>query len=158
MAPFYSFTMKSIDEVDQSLSEYKGKVLLVVNTASKCGYTPQYEEMEMLYEKYNAKGFEVLAFPANNFLWQEPGSNTEIKNFCTLNYHTTFPIFAKISVKGKEIHPLYKYLTTESPFKGAIKWNFNKFLINKEGEVVHRFDSSVKPMSKEITEAIEKWL
>src|SRR3989338_2371633 len=152
----YSFTAKTIDGQEKNLGDYKGKLLLVVNTASKCGYTPQYKTMEELYQKYNAKGFEILAFPANNFRSQEPGTNEEIKNFCALQYKTTFPLFSKISVKGDDIHPLYQYLTSQSGFEGPISWNFNKFLISPDGHVLARFDSKTDPMSAEIISAVEK--
>ena len=150
--------MKTIDGQDKSLADYKGKALLLVNTASKCGYTKQYQGMEELYNQYKNRGFEILAFPANNFLFQEPGSNEEIKKFCELKFKTTFPLFAKTSVKGKDINPLYQYLTKESGFNGDISWNFNKFLIAPDGKVIARYDSKVEPTSKELTEALEKIL
>lgn len=151
----HSFTMNDIDGKPVDLSVYKGKVLLIVNTASKCGYTKQYAGLEKLYETYKDKGFEVLAFPANNFMGQEPGTNEEIKAFCSLKFKTSFPLFAKSSVKGEDINPLYKYLTEGSPFKGGITWNFNKFLVNADGEVVARFDKGVDPMAPEVIAAIE---
>ncbi len=154
----YAFTAKTIDEKDKNLAEYHGKLLLIVNTASKCGFTPQYKGLEALYEKYNSKGFEVLAFPANNFMGQEPGSNEEIKNFCMLKFKTSFPLFAKISVAGGDIHPLYQYLTNESGFNGPISWNFNKFLVAPDGKVVARFASKVDPMSPELVGEVEKYL
>ena len=153
------FPVKDIDGKPVELSKsYGGKVLLVVNTASKCGLTPQYEGLESLYGKYKAKGFEVLAFPANEFGGQEPGSNAEIKTFCTTNYQVTFPIFSKIVVKGKGIHPMYSFLTskeTDPKFAGEIGWNFTKFLVNRKGEVVARFAPTVKPDSPEVAKAIE---
>ena len=155
------FTMTDIDGGQVKLNKYKGNVLLVVNTASKCGYTPQYEGLENIYKKYNAQGFYVLGFPANNFMGQEPGTNEEIKEFCTLKYKTTFPMFAKISVKGADQHPLYNFLTnpkTDPEFSGDIKWNFNKFLVDRNGKVVARFDSKATPESPEVTAAIEKYL
>ena len=152
----YDFTVKSIDGKDVSLSDYKGKTLLIVNTASKCGFTPQYKGLEALYEKYESKGFVILAFPANNFMGQEPGTNEEIKNFCLLNYKTEFPIFSKISVKGKDIAPLYQYLTKESGFDGDISWNFNKFLIAPSGKVVARFGSRATPDAPELVSKIEE--
>jgi glutathione peroxidase len=152
----YDFKMKSIDGKSTPLAKYKGKVLLIVNTASKCGYTPQYEGLESLYEKYRERGFEVLAFPANDFGQQEPGTDAQIAEFCSLNYQTTFPLFSKITVKGKGIHPLYAYLTKESPFPGEIKWNFNKFLVGPDGQVAARFDSKVEPLSADVTDAIDK--
>jgi len=129
-----------------------------VNTASKCGYTPQYRSLQALYEKYRNKGFVVLAFPANNFRNQEPGNNEDIKNFCYLNYRTTFPLFSKISVGGNDVDPLYQYLTSQTAFAGPITWNFNKFLVNPKGEVVARFATPVDPMSPEVIAAIEKVL
>jgi glutathione peroxidase len=155
------FKMKDIDGSDVKLSKYKGKVLLFVNTASKCGYTPQYEGLEAIYNKYKDQGFYVLGFPANNFGAQEPGTEAEIKEFCTLKYHVTFPMFAKISVKGDDQDPLYKYLTskeTNPQFAGDISWNFNKFLIDRDGKVVARFSSKDTPESPEVTAAIEKYL
>lgn len=154
----YDFKMKSIDGKTAPLSKYKGKVLLIVNTASKCGYTPQYEGLESLYEKYRERGFEVLAFPANDFGQQEPGTDAEIEKFCSLNYKTTFPLFSKITVKGKGIHPLYAYLTKESPFPGDIKWNFNKFLVGPDGQIAARFDSKTEPLSADVTDAIDRLL
>jgi len=154
----YGFTVEDIDSKTQSLSAYKGKVILVVNVASKCGYTYQYEGLEKLYQTYKDRGFVVLGFPSNDFLGQEPGSEEEIKNFCTLTYGVTFPMFAKISVKGKEAAPLYQYLTSKSDngkFGGAISWNFNKFLIGKDGQILKRFDSKVAPDSAELTGAVE---
>ncbi len=155
------YKMKDIDGNDVKLKKYKGKVLLVVNTASKCGYTPQYEGLQAIYDKYNAQGFSVLGFPANNFGGQEPGTESEIKEFCTTKYKVTFPMFAKISVKGDDQDPLYKFLTskeTNPQFAGDIKWNFNKFLIDRKGNVVARFDSKEKPDSEAVTQAIEKYL
>ena len=152
---FHGFTVKTIDGADQSLSAYRGKTVLVVNTASECGYTSQYAGLEELYRKYRARGFEVLAFPANDFLGQEPGSNEEIKKFCSTKFHVTFPLFAKISVKGKGIHPLYSWLTTRPGLSGAVSWNFNKFLVDPAGNVVARFGSSVKPESTELTKKLE---
>jgi glutathione peroxidase len=152
------FHIKDIDGKDVDLAKYKGKVLLIVNTASQCGLTPQYKELEALYEKNKDKGFEILAFPANEFGKQEPGSNEEIKEFCSSKYSVTFPLFSKIVVKGKGIDPLYEYLTskdTNPKFAGEIKWNFNKFLVNKKGEVIARFEPKVKPSTKEVTTAIE---
>ena len=154
----YAFTVKTIDGQEQSLAAYKGKALLIVNTASKCGFTPQYKTLEALYSHYKDRGFEVLAFPANNFMNQEPGTNGEIKKFCELKYKTTFPLFAKISVKGKDIHPLYQYLTSESGFSGPIKWNFNKFLVNPEGKVAARYDSYVDPLAPPLIQDVEKIL
>ncbi len=154
----HAFKMKTIDGEEKSLGDYKGKALLVVNTASKCGFTPQYKSLEALYEKYKGRGFEVLAFPANNFMGQEPGSDSQIKEFCSLKYKTTFPLFSKISVKGEDMHPLYRYLTKESPHKGDIKWNFNKFLVNSEGQVVARYGSMIDPLSKDLVKELESVL
>jgi glutathione peroxidase len=155
------FTMKSIDGNDVKLDTYSGKVLLLVNVASKCGYTPQYRGLESVYRKYKEQGLVVLGFPANNFFWQEPGTNEEIKMFCTTKYNVTFPMFAKISVKGGEIHPLYKFLTskqTNPEFSGAISWNFNKFLVDRAGKVVARFSSKDEPESEKVEQAIEQAL
>jgi glutathione peroxidase len=155
------FTMKDIDGKDVKLKKYKGSVLLVVNTASKCGYTPQYESLQATYEKYKAQGFYVLGFPANNFGGQEPGTNEEIKEFCTSKFKVSFPMFAKISVKGEDQDPLYKFLTskeTNPNFAGDITWNFNKFLVDRKGNVVARFTSKDKPDGEAVTQAIEKYL
>ena len=161
MASIHSFTLKNIDGKDVSLGEYKGKVLMLVNVASKCGLTPQYEGLQKIYSKYKDRGLVILGFPANNFMGQEPGTEEEIKNFCSLNYNVTFPLFSKISVKGDDIHPLYKFLTdkeTNPEFGGEIKWNFNKFLVDKNGRVIARFEPRVKPESDEVMQAIEKAL
>jgi glutathione peroxidase len=158
MTNIYDCTMKDIDGKDVSLASYKGKVLLLVNVASKCGFTGQYAGLETLYKTYRDQGFVILGFPANNFLGQEPGTESEIKNFCTLNYGVTFPMFSKISVKGDDIHPLYAFLTakeTNPTFSGSITWNFNKFLIGKDGAIIGRFGSRTKPDSKELAAAIE---
>jgi len=155
------FKARDIDGKDVKLKKYKGNVLLVVNVASKCGYTPQYEALQATYTKYRDKGFYVLGFPANNFGGQEPGTETEIKEFCTSKYGVTFPMFAKISVKGEDQDPLYKFLTskeTNPEFAGHIKWNFNKFLVDRHGKVVARFEPKVKPDSPEVSAAIEKYL
>ncbi len=150
--------MKTIEGQQRQLSDYKGKVVLVVNVASLCGYTPQYEGLEHLYEKYKDRGFIILGFPANNFRGQEPGSDQEIKKFCSTKYNVTFDMFSKISVSGEDQHPLYKYLTTDSPFPGDIKWNFQKYLIGRDGEVKAKYLSSVKPTDKELVEKIEQLL
>jgi len=156
----YSFTLNSIDGKPAPLADYKGKVVLMVNVASQCGYTPQYSALEAIYEKYKDKGFVILGFPANNFGAQEPGTNEEIKTFCTRKYSVTFPMYSKISVKGADQAPLYTYLTKETGpgLTGDIKWNFTKFLVDKNGNVVKRFEPAVTPDSKEVTEAIEKQL
>lgn len=159
-AGFYTFTLNSIDGKPAPLADYKGKVILVVNVASQCGYTPQYSALESIYEKYKDQGFVILGFPANNFGAQEPGTNEEIKTFCTRKYSVTFPIYAKISVKGSDQAPLYAYLTkdTEPAIRGDIKWNFTKFLIDRNGQVIQRFEPAVTPDSKEVVSAIEKQL
>jgi glutathione peroxidase len=155
----HDFKVKTIDGKEASLSQYKGKALLIVNTASECGYTPQYAGLEALYEKYKDRGFAVLGFPSNDFGAQEPGSNAEIKKFCELRYKTTFPLFSKIPVKGPDADPLYKYLTG-LPGKqgGAITWNFNKFLVTPDGKVIEHFDSKVEPMSPDLTAKLEQVL
>ncbi len=156
----YSFTLNSIDGKPAPLADYKGKVVLVVNVASQCGYTPQYSALEATYEKYKDQGFVILGFPANNFGAQEPGTNEEIKTFCTRKYSVTFPMYAKISVKGPDQAPLYAYLTKDTApgITGDIKWNFTKFLIDRNGNVVQRFEPAVTPDSKEVVAAIEKQL
>jgi len=157
----YDFTMLSLDGKAVKLDSYKGKVLLIVNTASKCGFTKQYDGLQELYELYKNDGLVILGFPANNFLHQEPGSNQEILNFCRLSYGVTFPMFEKISVAGKDIHPLYKYLTDKKAnpkFGGKISWNFNKFLISKEGRIINRFGSATVPFDKHVINAIEEAL
>ncbi|NTW71946.1 MAG: glutathione peroxidase [Eubacteriaceae bacterium] len=166
----YDINVKTIDGKETTLEEYKGKVLLIVNLASKCGFTPQYEGLQKLYSSLGSKGFEILGFPSNQFR-EEPGTNEEIKSFCQLNYGVTFPLFDKVEVRGANIHPLYKYLSEKAPFQGwdlndatqkkfhginaernpeflddgSVKWNFTKFLIDKEGKVVKRFDSWITP-------------
>ncbi len=151
----YDFTVNTIKQEPVPLAEYKGKVLLIVNVASKCGFTPQYEGLEALYEKYKDKGLVVMGFPANNFMSQEPGTNEEIGAFCKSKYGVTFPMFSKISVKGDDKAPLYKFLTASG---GEIPWNFTKFLIGKDGKPIQRFDPKVKPDSAELTSAIDKAL
>lgn len=151
----YDFTMDDIDGKPVNLSQYRGKVLLVVNTASFCGNTPQYSDLEKIYETYQEKGFEILAFPANNFGQQEPGTNQEIKTFCFTKYSLTFPLFSKISVKGEDKHPLYRYLTEQSPFPGEVEWNFQKYLIDRSGNVVARYHHRTKPLSDEIVRGVE---
>jgi glutathione peroxidase len=152
------FAMKTNDGKEKPLSDYKGKVLLIVNTASECGYTPQYQGLEELFQEYEAKGLVILAFPANNFGAQEPGTDAQIKQFCTLKYKVTFPLFAKTSVKGADINPLYKFLTTKAGFDGDISWNFNKFLVDPNGKVVARFGTRVDPMAEEVTKKLEEIL
>jgi glutathione peroxidase len=157
-AALYGFTMKTIDGKPKSLGDYRGKALLIVNTASECGYTPQYAGLEKLYESYRGRGFMVLAFPANDFGAQEPGSDAQIKQFCSSRYGTQFDLFSKISVKGKEQHPLYAYLTGLKGFEGDIRWNFNKFLVDPSGTVVARYASGVDPTSAELTAKLESIL
>jgi len=151
----YTFKIKDIRGNEISLSKYKGSPLLIVNVASKCGYTYQYENLEKVYKKYKAKGLKVVGFPANNFGSQEPGSNEEIAKFCKLKYDVSFDMMSKISVKGADKHPLYKYLTEEASKKGEVGWNFEKFLIDKNGNIVDRFESSVEPDSDKITKSLE---
>jgi glutathione peroxidase len=151
----YAFQVQTADGKQRSLADFRGKALLIVNTASKCGLTPQYEGLEKLYERYKDRGLMIVGFPANDFLWQEPGTDAEIQTFCSVNYGVTFPVFAKISVKGKHIAPLYQYLTKESPFPGDIGWNFAKFLVAPDGRVVARFDPKVDPLDKKVTAEIE---
>jgi glutathione peroxidase len=152
----HEFSLPAIDGAPAPLSAYKGKVVLIVNVASQCGFTPQYTGLEKLYEKYKDKGLVVLGFPANNFGAQEPGTNDEIKTFCTRNYHVTFPMYAKVSVKGTDKAPLYKYLTDS--VGGEVKWNFTKFLVDGDGKVISRFESAVEPESSELVGAVEKAL
>lgn len=153
----HEFTMSDINGNTVDLKSFEGNVLLIVNTASECGFTPQYDGLQALYEEYKDQGLYVLGFPANNFGGQEPGTDKEIKKFCKVNYDVTFPMFSKISVKGDDKAPLFEYLTAaENPdFTGPIKWNFEKFLISKDGKLLHRFRSKVKPQSEEITNALE---
>jgi len=156
----YDFTLPSIDGRPMPLADFKGKVVLVVNVASRCGYTPQYSALEALYEKYKDQGFVIVGFPANNFGAQEPGTNQEIKTFCSRKYSVTFPLYSKVSVKGDDQTPLYQYLTkqTDPPIAGEIKWNFTKFLVDRNGHVIQRFESAVRPDSKEVISAVEKQL
>lgn len=178
----YDFKLKSINGKEVSLADYKGRVLVIVNTASKCGFTPQYEELQELYKIYQEQGLEILGFPSNQFAEQEPGSNAEVQNFCQINYGVTFPLFEKIDVRGKAAHPLFKYLAEKAPFKGFdlnhpigeklqgvlqekfpeflegndIKWNFTKFLIDRKGNVVGRYEPTTVPLA--MKEEIEKLL
>ena len=152
----YDIKLKDIDGKDTTLAAYKGKAVLIVNVASKCGYTKQYTGLESIYEKYKDKGFVVLGFPCNQFGGQEPGTNEEIKQFCSSQYIVTFPMFDKIDVNGANRHPLYVALAgKDSPYPGDIKWNFNKFLIGKDGKIVKRFDSGVKPETEDMANAID---
>jgi glutathione peroxidase len=154
--PIDKIAVKDIDHKETSMGVYKGKVLLVVNVASKCGYTPQYKALEAVYEKYKGKGFAVLGFPCNQFGGQEPGTTEEIKLFCSSKYSVTFPLFDKIEVNGPNRHPLYVALAgKESPFPGEIKWNFTKFLIGRDGRIIKRFESKTTPDSPEVITAIE---
>lgn len=148
----YDFTIKTIEGKEVKLAQFKGKKILIVNTASKCGYTPQYEDLEKLHQKYG-KNVVLIGFPAGNFAGQELATNSEIKDFCTKEFGVTFLMSEKVSVKGKDIDPLFAYLTSEEnpDFKGDIKWNFEKFLINEKGELVHRFRSAVKPLDAVVT-------
>lgn len=147
----YDFKMKTIDGAEKSLADYKGKVLLIINVASECGYTRQYADLEKLYETYHDRGFEILGFPCNDFGGQEPGSDKDIKAFCTSRFGVKFDMFSKISMA----HPLYQYLTQNATPPGKVDWNFEKFLIDRNGNIVGRFKSNVKPMSETLTRAIE---
>jgi glutathione peroxidase len=161
VAPALNFAPKNIDGKTVNLGRYQGSVILVVNVASKCGFTPQYAGLQKLYTQYKDKGFVILGFPANDFLQQEPGTNQEIKTFCTSKYNVTFPMFSKIVVKGKGQDPFYKFLTdkqTDPKFSGDIGWNFTKFLINRKGEIVARFDTKIDPSAPEVSAAIQKEL
>jgi glutathione peroxidase len=157
----YDFTLNSIDGQPTPLSNFRGKVVMLVNVASRCGFTPQYAGLESLYEKYKDRGFVIVGIPANNFGGQEPGTNQEIKTFCSAKYHVSFPMMAKVSVKGSDMTPLYQFLTdkTSHPDTGGdIGWNFTKFLVGPDGKVIARFDSKVEPESPEVTAAVEKAL
>ena len=156
--PIYNFTMDDIDGKPRPLGEFKGKVMMIVNTASFCGNTPQYAGLQTLYERYHDQGFTILAFPANDFGKQEPGDNKEIAEFCYTKYSLEFPLFSKITVLGDQKHPLYRYLTEDTPFKGEIKWNFQKFLVNQQGEVIARYEPGQKPLTPQIVGDIEKAL
>jgi glutathione peroxidase len=157
----YDFTAMTITGESKRLADYGGKALLIVNVASKCGLTPQYEGLEKLHETYAARGLRVLGFPANEFGAQEPGTESEIAQFCTTNYGVKFDMFSKVKVKGPGIDPLFDFLTspaTDPAFAGEIKWNFNKFLVGKDGTILARFEPKVEPMSLEVTQAVEKAL
>ena len=158
-ATIYEFKANRLDGTEVSLGDYRGKVLLIVNTASRCGFTPQYQGLESLYKRYREQGLVILGFPCNQFGAQEPGNSEDIGSFCQLNYGVSFPMFAKIEVNGKQTHPLYRYLRTNAKgFLGSscIKWNFTKFLINRDGQVIARYGSLVKP--EKLTKAIESLL
>lgn len=157
----HEFSLKSIDGKPAPLSAYQGKVMLLVNVASKCGYTPQYAGLQKLYERYKDRGLVIVGVPANNFGGQEPGTDEEIKTFCTRTYNVTFPMLSKVSVKGEDQTPLYQYLTSAAAnpaTAGDVKWNFTKFLVNKQGKVIGRFESKVKPDAPELTSAIDQAL
>jgi glutathione peroxidase len=157
----YDFKMKDIDGKEVSLADYKGKVVLIVNVASHCGNTPQYKDIQAMYEKYKDKGLVVLGFPANNFMGQEPGSNEKIKQFCSMEYHVTFPMFAKISVKGSDMAPLYHYLTSKEEnglIDAPVKWNFQKFLIGRDGKVINSIGNHVSVNEPEVVKQIESAL
>ncbi len=153
-----NFTMKSIDGKPIDLSKYQGRVVLMVNVASQCGYTPQYAGLQEIHKKYAPKGLSILGFPSNDFGAQEPGSDPEIADFCKKNYGVEFDMFSKIVVRGAGQAPLYKYLTTHPKFSGAVDWNFEKFLIGRDGEVIGRFKSETEPLSKQMVSAIENAL
>lgn len=160
MTSIYDFSAKTITGEDKSIAEFKGKVILVVNTASKCGFTPQFKGLEALYEQYKDKGFMVLGFPCNQFLSQDPGSDAEISEFCELNYGVTFPMFAKIDVNGPDAHPIFKHLAEEAPGllgSKAIKWNFTKFLVDQNGKVVQRYAPALAPekIAKDIQDLLK---
>lgn len=155
----FDMKIKTINGEEQSMSTYKGKVLVIVNTASKCGFTPQYKALQELYERYQSEGLEILGFPCNQFMSQEPGDEEEIKSFCQLNYGVTFPMFAKVDVNGSDAHPLFTHLTKEAPGllgSKAVKWNFTKFLIDRHGKAVERFSPNTDP--KEMEEKIQQLL
>ncbi len=157
-APVWRFTMPSLTGQAVDLARYQGQVAMIVNTASRCGFTPQYKALEELYQKYHPQGFVILGFPANNFLWQEPGTNAEIGTFCQKNYGVTFDMFAKISVRGSDKAPLYQFLTddrTDPKFGGQIFWNFTKFLVGRDGQITARFGPPVSPDAPEVVAAIE---
>lgn len=157
-AGLYDFSVEAIDGKKVDLSGFKGKVAMVVNTASRCGFTDQYKDLQATYDKYKSRGFVILGFPSNDFAMQEPGSNAEIKKFCELNYRVKFPMFAKGKVLGPAKQPVYKFLTEGKQFAGEVTWNFEKFLVNGKGEVVARFDPAVSPVDPKVTGKIEELL
>jgi glutathione peroxidase len=157
-AALYGFRLPDIDGHPIDLQTFKGKVLLIVNTASMCGNTPQYAGLQEMYDRYRDRGFEVLAFPANDFGQQEPGTNEEIKGFCYTKYSINFPLFSKISVMGTSQHPLYQYLTKQSPFPGRVTWNFQKYLVDRSGQVIGKYDPGMNPLSQPIIADLEKAL
>ncbi|HET7624482.1 MAG TPA: glutathione peroxidase [Verrucomicrobiae bacterium] len=155
----YEIPVKDINGKETSLDAYKGKVMLIVNVASKCGFTPQYTALESVYEKYKDKGFVILGFPCNQFGGQEPGTDAQIKEFCSSKYNVTFPLFDKIEVNGKNRHPLYTRLAGDtSPYPGNIKWNFTKFLVGRDGKILERFESKIVPDSPQVIQAIQSAL
>ena len=154
----YSFVVSNIDGKTKSLADYKGSVLVIVNTASLCGYTPQYASLEKLCQNYRGRGLKILAFPSDNFGHQEPGTDAEIKEFCRTRFSVSFDLFSKINVKGEHIHPLYAYLTKESEKAGAIAWNFTKFIVDGVGRVVARFGPAEDPLSPSVTGCVESLL
>ena len=158
MSTIYDIGVTRIDGVATNLAGYRGQVMLIVNVASKCGFTGQYAGLQKLYETYKDRGLVVLGFPANDFKGQEPGTNEEIAQFCSEQYNVTFPMYAKITVKEPDMHPLYRLLTTHPKFGGAITWNFNKFLVGRDGSIVARFGSPTTPESREVVDAIEQAL
>jgi len=155
VADALNFTMDSLDGKPVNLSKYQGNVVLIVNVASECGYTPQYEGLQALHKKYATRGLRILGFPSNDFGGQEPGTNSEIADFCKKNYGVEFDMFSKITVVGSGQSPLYKTLTSTPGFSGNVDWNFEKFLLSRDGKVIGRFKSPVEPMSAEMTKAIE---
>jgi glutathione peroxidase len=158
MTSFHDFSLKAIDGKEKSLREFQGKVVLVVNVASECGYTPQYKGLEQIYEELGPKGLVVAGVPSNDYGAQEPGSDHEIQEFCSTNYGVRFPMFSKLTVKGEDKHPLYTWLTSSAAPAGEVRWNFEKFLIGKDGAIVGRFKSGVEPTSQELRAAIEQAL
>jgi len=154
----YDFTLFDIDAQPVSLSKFRGKVLLLVNTASRCGYTPQYEQLQQLYEQYQPRGFEILAFPSKDFGGQELETNEAIATFCYTRYAVDFPLFAKTKVRGENKHPLYRYLSEKSQFPGEVRWNFEKYLVDRKGSVIGRYYSSMLPLSEEIISDLERAL
>ncbi|HBJ84683.1 MAG TPA: glutathione peroxidase [Verrucomicrobiales bacterium] len=152
----YDIPLKNIDGKDTSLKDYQGKVMLIVNVASKCGKTPQYTQLEALNQEFQKDGLAVLGFPCNDFKNQEPGTNDEIKEFCSVKYKVTFPMFDKVVVKGEDKHPLYQVLSgPQSPYPGDVKWNFGKFLVSRDGKILKRFEPGVKPDAPEVVDAIK---
>jgi len=157
-AKLYALEAKSIEGKEKTVGDYKGKVLLIVNTASACGFTPQYEGLEALHKKYQGKGLAVLGFPCNDFGAQEPGDEAKIQSFCKARFGVTFDLFAKVTVKGPAKHPVYKYLTEESGFEGDIPWNFAKFVVDRDGDVIARFGPDTEPLDEALTSKVEEAL